>query len=55
MELVDLFLNCHRCICLPSLANTQPAGAKVQLLVQLLVVVFYMTAAAAVAGSVTVG
>ena len=65
---LDLDLNCHTHISLRSLANTQPAaGAMVQMSVhgmseqlsvqlseQLLVMVFYMTAAAA-AGSVTVG
>ena len=61
VELADLDLNCHTHIWLRSLADTQPAaGAIVQMLVQLseqlLVMVFYMTAAAAaVAGSVTVG
>ena len=61
---LDLDLNCHTHISLRSLADTQPAaGAMVQMSVhgmseqlseQLLVMVFYMTAAT-VAGSVTVG
>ena len=68
VESADLDLNCHTHISLRSLADTQPAaGAMVQMSVhgmseqlsvqlseQLLVMVFYMTAAAA-AGSVTVG